>query len=198
MRKAGLISLAVIVFFVSGIQAQGLHFGLKAGVNLAQITGRSFKDGYQTGFSGGAFAELKINSKWDLQPELLYAQTQVTTSEEFPNASDPQFHGIPNRTITLNYIDIPVLISYKLLPVLSIQAGPSFGFLMSTSENIMVPSQDAFKTTDFSVVGGAQVNLSKVKLGARYSYGLSDISKVTPTDTWKNQNIQVYIGFLLF
>ena len=198
MRKAGLLSLAVIVFFVSGIRAQGLHLGLKAGVNLAQITGRSFNGGFQTGFSGGAFAELKINSRWDVQPEILYAQTQVTTSNEFYYASDPQFHGIPNRTISLNYIDVPILISFKLLPVLSIQAGPSFGFLMSTSENIMVDNQDAFKTTDFSVVGGAQVNLSRVKLGARYSYGLSDISKVTPTDTWKNQNIQVYIGFLLF
>jgi Outer membrane protein beta-barrel domain len=198
MRKAGFLSLAIIVFIVSGIHAQGLHLGLKAGVNLAQVTGRSFNGGYQTGFSGGGFAELKIDSKWDLQPELLYAQTQATTSDEFPNASDPQFHGIPNRTITLNYINIPVLISYKLLPVLSIQAGPSFGFLMSTSENIMTDNQNAFKTTDFSVVGGAQVNLSKIKLGARYSYGLTDISKVTPTDTWKNQNIQVYIGFLLF
>ena len=198
MRKAGLLGLAVIVFFVSGTRAQGLHVGIKAGVNLAQITGRSFNDGYQTGFSGGAFAELKLSSKWDLQPELLYAQTQVTTSNEFYYTSDPQFHGIPNRTISLNYINVPVLLSYKLIPVLSIQAGPSIGFLMSTSENIMVPSQDAFKTTDFSVVAGAQVNLSRVKLGARYSYGLTDISQVTPTDTWKNQNIQVYIGFLLF
>ena len=198
MRKAGLLSLAVIVFFVSGIQAQAVHLGLKAGVNLAQITGRSFNGGFQTGFSGGAFAELKINSKWDVQPEVLYAQTQVTTSNEFYYTSNPQFDGIPNRTISLNYINVPILISYKLIPVLSIQAGPSFGFLMSTSENIMTNNQDAFKTTDFSVVGGAQVNLSRVKLGARYSYGLTDISKVTPTDTWKNQNIQVYIGFLLF
>jgi Outer membrane protein beta-barrel domain len=198
MRKAGILSLAVIVFFISGIRAQGLHLGIKAGVNLAQVTGRSFNNGYQTGFSGGAFAELKINSRWDVQPEVLYAQTEVTTSNEFYYTSNPQFDGIPNRTISLNYINVPILISYKLLPVLSIQAGPSFGFLMSTSENIMTSNQDAFKTTDFSVVGGAQVNLSRVKLGARYSYGLSDISKVTPTDTWKNQNIQVYIGFLLF
>jgi hypothetical protein len=198
MKKSGFLFFAVLFFFVSQTKAQSLHIGVKAGVNLAEINGRSFSGGFQAGFTAGGFVELGINSKWTLQPELLYTQTRANTSAEFPYASDPQFYGIPNRTVSLNYINIPVLISYKILPVLSIQAGPSLGILLSTSQNIMTNNANAFKTTDLLAVIGAQVNLGKVKFGARYSYGLADISAVTPSDTWTNQNIQIYMGLRIF
>jgi hypothetical protein len=199
MRKAGFLVFAVIVFFASGIKAQGLHFGVKAGTNLAQVTGRSFNGGFQAGFSAGAFAELNISGKWGIQPEVLFTQTKETTSPEFYYIAAPTpFNGIPNRSVTINYINIPILLSYKLLPVLSIQAGPSFGILLNTSQNITVTQVNAFKSSDLLLVAGAQVNLAIVKFGARYSYGLSDIAAVTPTDSWKNQNIQIYLGLRIF
>jgi hypothetical protein len=199
MRNVGIIVLTLLVLLVTEVDGQSVHFGVKAGANFSEITGRSFDGGFQAGFTGGAYAELGIGGKWELQPELLYTQAKATTSNEFYYASDPQFQGIPNRSVTLNYLNIPVLLSYKIIPILSIQAGPVFGILMNTSQNLMTnPNQNAFKSTDFLVAGGAQLNLSKVKLGIRYSYGLSDISAVTPTDTWKNQNIQIYLGVTLF
>jgi hypothetical protein len=197
MKKAGFLFLSVLFFFVSQIKAQSLHIGIKAGANLAEIMGRSFDGGFQAGFSAGGFIELKIDKKWTIQPELLFTQTRATTSGEFPYASNPQFDGIPFRNVSLNYINIPVLASYKLLPMLSIQAGPSLGILLNTSQNLMTNNADAFKTTDLLAVAGAQVNLGKWRFGARYSYGLANISKVTPTDTWKNQNIQIYMGFMI-
>ena len=199
MKKSGFLVIVFFIFFSSAISAQGLHFGIKAGTNLAEITGRSFNGGFQAGFSAGAFAELNLKGKWGIQPEILYTQTRATTSSEFYYIDAPTHsNGIPDRSVTLNYINIPVLLCYKILPVLSIQAGPSFGILLNTSQNITYNTQNAFKSTDFLIVGGAQVNLAKVKFGARYSYGISDISAVTPTDSWKNQNIQIYMGLRLF
>ena len=199
MRNVGIFVFTVFILLVSEVKGQSLHLGIKAGTNIAEVTGRPFDGGFQAGFSAGAFAELGIKGKWGLQPEILYTQTKETTSTEFYYIAAPTpFNGIPGRSVTLSYINVPVLLSYKLLPVLSIQVGPSLGILLNSSQNITYNFQNAFKSTDFLVVGGAQVNLAKVKLGARYSYGLSDISAVTPTDSWKNQNIQVYIGVRLF
>jgi hypothetical protein len=195
MKKAGLLFFSVLFFLASQTKAQSLHIGIKAGANLAEINGRSFNAGIQAGFVVGGYLEMAIDKKWGLQPELLYTQTRATTSQEFPYASNPQFDGIPGRTVTLNYINVPVLVTYKLLPVLSLQAGPSLGILLNTSQNIMTNYANAFTTTDLLAVFGAQVNLNKFKFGARYSYGLLDISKVTPSDTWTNQNIQLYMGF---
>jgi hypothetical protein len=75
--------------------------------------------------------------------------------------------------------------------------GPQFGILMNTSQNIVANGEKAFKSGDFSMVGGAQVNLGAIKLGARYIYGLTnmaEIKDINNVDTWKNQNFQLYFG----
>jgi len=66
---------------------------------------------------------------------------------------------------------------------------------MNTSDNILSTGKQAFKSGDFSVVGGAQLNLGGFKAGARYVIGLNNIDDVGDRDKWKNQNIQLYIGF---
>jgi Outer membrane protein beta-barrel domain len=195
MKKSCFLVFAVFIFSVSCIQAQSFHFGIKAGTNLSQISGRSFDDGFQWGFSAGGFAEINFDKKWGIQPELLFNQTKTQTADDFDEVFN---EGFNSTSVTLNYLSIPVLASFKLLPVLSIQVGPQFGILMSTSQDITSNASKAFKSGDFSLVGGAQVNLGGFKTGIRYVYGLTNlagISEVENVDTWKNQNIQFYIGF---
>jgi hypothetical protein len=55
-------------------------------------------------------------------------------------------------------------------------------------------ASNALKNGDFSLLGGAQVNLGGIRLGARYIYGTTNLNDVTNTDTWKNQNFQLYFG----
>lgn len=192
MKKVFFLVLVISILSVSCIQAQSFHFGIKAGTNLSQISGRSFNDGFQWGFSAGGFAELNFNSKWGIQPELLFNQTKTQTASNFNEVFD---EGFNSTNVSLNYLSIPILASYKILPILSIQVGPQFGILMSTSQDITSNASKAFKSGDFSMVGGAQVNIGGFKAGARYVYGITNIDNVTNVDTWKNQNIQLYIGF---
>lgn len=192
MKKVCFLVLVISILSVSCIQAQSFHFGIKAGTNLSQISGRSFNDGFQWGFSAGGFAELNFNSKWGIQPELLFSQTKTQTASNFNEVFD---EGFNSTNVSLNYLSIPILASYKILPILSIQVGPQFGILMSTSQDITSNASKAFKSGDFSMVGGAQVNIGGFKAGARYVYGITNIDNVTNVDTWKNQNIQLYIGF---
>jgi Outer membrane protein beta-barrel domain len=192
MKKVCFLVLFVSILSVTGIQAQSFHFGIKAGTNLSQITGRSFDDGFQWGFSAGGFAELNFTSKWGIQPELLFNQTKTQTASDFNEVFN---EGFNSTSVSLNYLSIPILASYKILPILSIQVGPQFGILMNTSQNITSSASKAFKSGDFSMIGGAQVNIGGFKAGARYVYGFTNIDNVTNVDTWKNQNFQLYIGF---
>ena len=133
MKKTGILVLAISILSVSRSLAQGFHLGAKIGTNISQITGRSFDQGFQWGFSAGAFAQLNFTSKWGIQPELLFNQTQTQTASNF---NDVYEQGINSRNVSLNYLSIPILLSYKIIPLLSIQVGPQFGILMNTSQNI--------------------------------------------------------------
>lgn len=194
MKKVCYLVLSVFILSASRIQAQSFHLGVKVGTNLSQISGRSFDDGFQWGFTAGGYAELNIDKKWGLQPELLFNQTRTQTSSDFytivPN-------GFNSTDVSLNYLSIPVLLSFRPIPLLSFQLGPQFGILLSTSQSLNYPPSDVFKSGDFSIVGGAQVNLGFFKAGARYVSGLTDLNKLENVDTWKNESIQIYVGFRL-
>jgi hypothetical protein len=197
MKKVSFLVMSILTISCAQIKAQGFHLGLKAGTNISQITGRSFDQGFQWGFCAGAFAELNFTSKWGIQPELLFSQTKTQTASNF---NDIYVEGINSQSVSLNYLTIPILLSYKIIPLLSLQLGPQFGILMNTSENITTNSINALKSGAVSMVGGAQLNVGGFKFGARYIYGFSNLNNLPPpgnVDTWKNQNFQLYIGFRL-
>jgi hypothetical protein len=199
MKKFCFFIVIVFLISVSGIRAQGFHLGIKAGTNISQITGRSFDQGFQWNFMAGAFAELNVTSQWGIQPELLFSQTSTQTASNFDDIYE---EGINSRNVKLNYMSIPILLTYKLpLPIISLQAGPQFGILLNTSDNITTSAGNAFKTGDFSMVLGAQVNLGGFKGGARYVYGftnVADISTIKSVDSWKTRTIQLYVGLRIF
>ena len=192
MKKISFISLTIILLSVARTQAQGFHIGVKAGTNLAKIDGRSFQSGFNWGFSAGGFAELNFTSHFGIQPEVLFSQTKTKTASDFNTIYQ---QGINDRDVTLNYMSIPILLSLRPIPFLSILIGPQFSTLLSSSENIIGNTKNAFKSGDFGMVGGAQLNLGGFKAGARYVIGLSNLNDIDNTDKWKNQSIQLYIGF---
>jgi Outer membrane protein beta-barrel domain len=195
MKKVCFLVFAIFIISASRIQAQSFHLGVKVGTNLARIDGRAFTDGFEWGYTVGAFAELNIDKKWGVQPEVLFNQTNTQTADGFGQIIPD---GVSNVSVKMNYLTIPLLLSYKPIPVLSFQLGPQFGILMSTNQTVVGNGEKAFKNGDISIVGGAQVNLGHFKAGARYIYGLSDLNGVNDADTWKNQNIQIYVGLRIF
>jgi Outer membrane protein beta-barrel domain len=195
ITKSGSLFLFLIISFFPKVNAQNIQVGIKAGTNISNILGRSFEGGFQWGFSGGAFAELKVSKKWGLQSELMFNAIKAQTAGNFNLI---YLEGVPNRSISLNYLSLPVLLTYKPIPLLSFQAGPQFGLLMNTSQNIMANGGKTFKTGDFSLVAGVQLDLDKFKTGIRYVYGLTNINHLGDIDPWKIQGFQVYLGLRIF
>jgi Outer membrane protein beta-barrel domain len=200
-RNAIVLSLMLLVAGVINSQAQGFHLGIKAGANLDKINGQSFDQGFQFGYNVGAFAEVNFTPMWGIQPEVLFNQTNYRTGDRF---SDIYPGGVDDVKGKLNYLSIPLLLSFRPIPLLSLQAGPQFGIKLNSDEHLINNARDAFKTGDFSLVGGAQLNIAGIKIGARYIWGLADVNNVstensnTTTVTWKNQSWQVYAGFRIF
>src|SRR5260221_2630382 len=118
MKKAGFLVFSIFLLSFSQGWAQGFHLVGKIGTNISQITGRSFDQGFQWGFSAGVFAELNFTDKWGIQPEVLFNQTQTQTASNFNEVYD---QGINSRSVSLNYLSIPILLSYKIITLLSIQ-----------------------------------------------------------------------------
>lgn len=174
----------------TGTKAQGFHLGIKGGANIVKIDGQSFDQSFKLGYSLGGFAEINFSKKWGIQPELLWNQSKTTTTNDFNQIYD----GYYNQDITLNYLSIPILLTYRPIPMLSLQLGPQFGYLISEPSDLGNGITNAFKNGDFSILGGAQLNLGAFRAGARYFIGLNNINEISNQDTWKNQGFQLYVG----
>ena len=193
-RNAFVLSLSLLLVVVHG-QAQGFHIGIKAGANLFKMDGESFDQEYKFGYNVGAFSELNFTSSWGLQPELLFNQTNYRTGTQF---SDIYPDGVNDVKGKLNYLSIPVLLSFRPIPLLSLLAGPQFGILLKQDEHLVNNAGQAFKKGDLSIVAGAQLNLAAVKVGARYVVGLNNINDLQNQNNWKNEGWQLYAGFRIF
>src|ERR1700753_1141942 len=195
MKRNSFVLSVALAFAVLQTQAQGFHLGIKAGANLFKMDGESFDQEFKFGYNVGAFSEINVNSSWGIQPELLFNQTNYRTGTEF---SDVYSGGVSNYKGKLNYLSIPVLLSFRPIPLLSILAGPQFGILLNSNEHLTDNAGQAFKKGDFSLVGGAQLNLAALKVGARYVVGLNNIDDLPNQTSWKNEGWQLYAGFRIF
>ena len=194
--KTKLSILIACVFFTQTAMSQ-LKFGLKAGANITKVDGRSFKDEFRYGYHAGGFVEIGLGGKLSIQPEVLFNQYQTRVDSSFKNVYENALNFSDNRDIKLNYLSVPVLLNYKLANILSLQAGPQFGILIDQGKTLLNNGKDAFSKGDFSVVAGAQINISKIRLSGRYVVGLNNLNDIDDQNDWKNQGFQVSLGFAL-
>lgn len=174
------ISLGVVV----SANAQETKFGVKAGVNLANVTGDVEETDMAIGFQVGGYVHLGLSDAFAIQPELL-----------FDNKGFSQEFGDETFRTTLNYITIPVLAKYMITDGLHIHAGPQVGILMSATDDDGEDISDGLKSTDFGIAAGAGYSLdSGLNFFARYSTSLSTISDEDDFDIM-NSVISVGVGY---
>jgi hypothetical protein len=193
-KKVSFLLVAITVSTLT--MAQGFHVGVKGGANLFKIDGKSFDEEFQSGYTLGAFSEINFGKKWGIQPEVLWNQSNTRTSTEFKDIYPTSTQDLKN--VKLNYLSIPLLLSYRPAKFLTLQAGPQFGILMNQNKNLLENGQQAFKNGDLAMLAGAQLNLGGVKIGGRYQIGLANINDIDNQDKWTNQGWQLYAGFRIF
>ncbi|MBX2887251.1 MAG: PorT family protein [Ferruginibacter sp.] len=189
MKKIWLIAL-VVFSFASTSLAQSVKGGVKIGADLVKIDGKSFKEQFAFGYQVGGFVEFNVNRKFSIQPEVLFSQVSLDTSNSFSD-----IYAFESLTkIKLSYIKIPLMFNYKANEFVSLQIGPQYGILIDQNISLLSNGKKAFKQGDFSLLGGMQLNISRFIVYGRYGIGLSELNDIDNRDKWKNQTIQLGLG----
>src|SRR5690606_10277650 len=201
MKKITLTLLGLVAFSTSALAQQEVKFGPKAGVNFATVNGKD-ADGAKmlTGFHVGAFAEIKFNDKFAIQPEVLYSAQGAKGKEG----------GIESKT-KYDYINVPIMAKYYVTENLEFELVTYVCFLMKAEAetgSASIDMKDFSSSIDFGAGVGANFNLENgFFVGARYNLGLTKIPKKAEIELMpgvtmdseaadvKNAVIQVSVGY---
>lgn len=194
MKKYLVILLVTLT--ASATSFAQFRIGPKLGANVGKIDGKGFDEQYKLGYHLGVFAEITLGKKFGIQPEVLWNQINSDTVSGFSSI----YQNLDNQNLSnpqLNYLSIPLLLTYKPVKVLSLQAGPQFGILINKDKNIFQNGKEAFKNGDLSMLFGAQLNIMRIRVYGRYAVGLNDISDVTSQEKWTTRGFQLGVGLAL-
>jgi hypothetical protein len=185
------------------------RFGFKGGVNVSQlyidkVDGNTERSKW--GWHAGIFLKAPVSDYFAFQPELLYTSAGTKVSYQGSN-----FLGVRPGEVryNLNYLQLPLLASITLGPV-SIQAGPYASYLIDANiRNLQIDdpleptagmglNEREFERFDYGLAGGLAIDVKGFQLGARYNYGLREISNKGLTgmlvNNSKNSVAQIFIG----
>lgn len=201
MKKLIFVGITVLTFGVTS--AQDVNFGVKGGLNVTTLTGDIEDLDPKIGFHVGGFAEIKLNEKFAIQPELLFS-TQGAKAEYFDDFDG--FDVKVEENLKLNYINLPIMAKYFITEKFNIQAGPQVSFLMSAKNEVTYSFEgesdseefdikDDTKAIDFGFNLGLGYSFTdKLFAEARYNFGLSSIPDDSDVDV-KNAVFQVSFGY---
>ena len=160
MKKMILLGVFALLSVV-GAQAQ-TSFGLKVGLNVANIGGDARNTDPRTGVHAGFFATAPISERFAIQPELLYSQQGFKTDD---------------FTYTYHYLNIPLIFKGTISGGFHLQVGPQFGILLDANRKRgreTLDVGDNMNKFDGAVALGLGYDVSVLQVSARYNLGLSD------------------------
>ncbi len=192
------LSALFVLTALNAQQDERTYFGIKGGVNLANIrSGSSFTndDNFdtRTGIAAGGFFHLGLTKAIAIQPEILYsemgAKFQANTSSALASAGEVQ----------MNYLSVPVLLKVSPFKALGLFVGPQLDYYMGGTlkfDEGEIEEQDlsyegsSGGQTFLAVTAGLELNLfGNLGLYGRYIYGLSNTVKGDYQDIYTQGSI---------
>jgi hypothetical protein len=189
--------LAALVAAPAAAHAQGMQLGAKAGLSVAtqETSGPDGGDSLDPryGVVAGAFWTLPLGSWLDLQVEGLYVNKGARVT----------LFGVKS-TAVIDYVEMPVLarVRFGSGHVRYYGAGgPSTAFRIKAKTRATfgdateeLDISDDVEAIDFGVAAGGGVEIGRLVIDARYTYGFTDIDKDAKSET-RNRAIAVTAGF---
>lgn len=127
------------------------------GFNAAQLDGDELKGYNKVGLLAGVRGTTILNEKWSGDVELLFSQKGSSETIKPVDTTDGRYQ------IHLNYVEVPLLVSYHL-EKLSIRFGASYARLLGakTAEGVNDFLDDFFKKNDFSILAGVDYHFNEI------------------------------------
>jgi len=150
--------------------------GIKGGVNFSNLVNHAGDDvSGRVGWHLGVYGQLFASETFALQPELMYSTRG--NRYRYNNGTTTQ-----QTNFNLSYLDLPVLLVFKLGQAVEIQAGPYWSYLLGVnldddSGDWTTRGRRNFNAWDWGLAGGLGFGMGPVQLGARYNYGLQEITR---------------------
>ena len=217
MKK--LLFLAICLLVAGSVCAQGYYYGprrerrpppraqfddfykVRAGItgglsvsNTVSAYNSNYSTGAIVGFNAGLYLDLPLIYPLSFEPEALYSQKGFAAV-----TSDGNF------TQHANYVDIPLLLKFKLSPTFNFLIGPQVAIPVSTTNTydngFVVTAEQSYSTygdkTVLDGVVGVSFDLSRgVELRARYAIDLQQNQQnASYGGDYRNQVWQVGLGF---
>jgi len=189
MKKIFLLTITLTT--ILNLNAQ--KFGFKIGVNLSGVNSSTTLQDYQTaalsgGLNGGLVFELNSAKRFGFRTEVLFSQKGYDIDSDVNvNGTD----AVINTSVTLNYIEIPLLLKLKLGPAY-ITAGPYLAYAVS-GEDIATVTVDGEKLAEDQYADYGQVPSNDI-----FKDGEFNGDNITYTRTDAGLNIGLGIKFLKF
>lgn len=191
----------LILFFIfvnNNAHAQKFGGGLILGFNASQIDGDELAGYHKIGWDAGLNTSYNLNDPWQINLDLLYSQRGSRTSFFLTDNTDI-------RKITLNYLEVPLYVSYKDWEIdenfYKVQgfAGLSYGKLFSV-KNLLGEddiNSDNFLKNDLSYLIGAKLMFTRhIGISGRYTRSFVKLYK-DPDDGAKSLN-SYFLNFSIF
>lgn len=216
MKKL-LLLLLLNVVICSGLLAQ-VSVGVKAGGALVNNTYEGiglFNEGSNSikpSYLAGLFASMPLSEDFGFQLEVLYSNKGFRVDEI-------QFA----RHHNLHYLNVPIMLQYRVLDKLTVELGPEIGYLMDATTNRSYtislsgsPSYEeqllsSYKDLDVALNIGVGYSFSdRWLINLRYNLGLYDISEdftvsvfsqeepVLISGSTYNRSLQLSVGYRIF
>ena len=199
MKKLFLIASFMVLGGAAAQAQDAFHFGAKGGVNFANLAGDDAADQEsRTSFYAGLVAELPVSEMFSIQPEVIYsAQGSTIAAIDEDNTFDVD----DNIEYQLDYIQVPLLAKIYLADGLSIQAGPSFNFLVSeeidfqpTSSSGDIDIEDGANDFEFGTAAGLEYQFDNgFFIQGRYTRGFT---RIYDNVNAYNYAIQAGVGYV--
>ncbi|MGA0558209.1 porin family protein [Larkinella sp. VNQ87] len=177
--------------------------GIKGGLNASTLYLDNVEErNERIGFHIGAFTQIPVTGFFAIQPELQYSTKGVSADYNLLGANG-------RNSFKLNYVEFPVLATFKLGNAVDLQAGPYAAYLVNSKvttegdlgSNYSNISRDNFNSFDFGVAGGLNIYFGTVLLGLRYGQGLQPVANDGAArlvmGKAKNATGQVSLGFTI-
>ena len=201
--KKTLIALACMILASGAAMAQkAFTFGPKIGIDYTHQWGNNINDESALNYQVGVFMEYRLNNKFAIAPEVVFATHKRPKMERIPWWSDEYPARDMTTTYQTNYINIPVMFKYYVTPSLSIDLGPQFGFKVydrytdkweERGKEMKENHNMGHRSFDFGLGLGATYNFTeRFFVQVRYTLGLIPLYKGGEA---KNGNAQLSIGY---
>jgi hypothetical protein len=160
------LAIILIVLLPVTVYSQRFSGGIVAGFNASQIDG-DFMYGYnKAGLMGGAFVFTDFTDKWKGQMEIRYSSKGSATPKDYSTIEKN----------LLRYIEIPLIIEFKLFQKVQLQAGASIGYLFYAKQDIgygYEKYREKLNPTETAICFGLNASfLDPINFNIRYSYSL--------------------------